>query len=115
MNCLKKSWPSVEIFCYNQIFRQGDEVFFAQNPQLQCLELSKDGIYNLRAVADHFPNIDKLKLMGIYLRDEQCFHLRRLVNLTELALFQFYFVDFQHLNGLKNLKNLQVHYDVGNY
>lgn len=110
-NCMKNSWPSLEIFRYDR-FSLKIENFFALNPQLRCLELSLEGIRHLETATRHLPNIDQLNLSILHsLNLDELIHLQHFLNLTVLKMDQLPYilnVLCGHLIGLNNLKKLQM-------
>lgn len=83
--CLKKSLPSLETFKYEEKFNDGEEIFFALNPQLRCLKLADEGVHNLKFAVAYLPNIEQVSLRtDNWNLLDSVNHLQRFANLSEI-------------------------------
>lgn len=117
-HCLKRSWLSLRHFECDFEFADGEENFFAMNPQLLQLTLIGDATKNLKAAVEYLPQIELLSLNCHSVDDcNRLVHLKRFVNNPNVYV-NICSVDIKtvdrvraHLDHTINLKRFSVHID----
>lgn len=114
-NCMKKTWSSLEAFVSENEFDEGEEDFFTMNPQLRCLKLSYNGIFNLEAAVARLPNIEQISIhCDIHDDLDELIYLQRFEKnpeiYLEIEIGENLDVLLEKINGLKNLKWLHILY-----